>query len=66
MIGKASSIKVVHITRYSYDGKGGFDGAINRWLSENAEVEVLDIKFSSSATQEDTYEDALIIYKPAQ
>ena len=36
---------------------------INVWLQNNADVEVLDIKFSASATGDDWGNNALIIYR---
>jgi len=36
---------------------------INLWLQDNEEVEVLDIKFSASATSGDWGNNALIIYR---
>lgn len=42
---------------------GVIDGVINKWLEENADVEVIDIKFSASANEEEMAADALIIYR---
>lgn len=39
---------------------------INNWLAENPFSEIVDIKFSASATSEDWGTDALIIYKEAK
>lgn len=39
------------------------DGEINQWLEDNADVEIIDIKFSASATKDDWGTDALIIYR---
>ncbi|WP_102706987.1 hypothetical protein [Terribacillus saccharophilus] len=39
------------------------DQDINKWLDENPDVEVLDIKFAASASHEDWETDALIIYR---
>ena len=36
---------------------------VNTWLSENGDAEVIDIKFSASATRDDWGTDALIIYR---
>lgn len=36
---------------------------INTWLQNNADVEVLEIKFSASATSDDWGNNALIIYR---
>lgn len=36
---------------------------INKWLEENADVVVIDIKFSASATSDEWGVDALIIYR---
>lgn len=58
MLGKAKSIKTYHVPCDSDLGN-----KINQWLEGNAEAIVLDIKFSSSATNEQWGTDALIIYK---
>lgn len=43
---------------------GGYtDILINDWLSKNADVEVIDIKFAASANDDDWGTDALIIYR---
>ncbi|GGJ51288.1 hypothetical protein [Virgibacillus salexigens] len=42
---------------------GLIDGKINKWLEENADVEVIDIKFSASANEEEMATDVLIIYR---
>ncbi|MFP7171920.1 hypothetical protein [Terribacillus halophilus] len=42
---------------------GVIDKNVNAWLQENPDVEVIDIKFSSSATNDDWATDALIIYR---
>ncbi|KYC92245.1 hypothetical protein B4102_3786 [Heyndrickxia sporothermodurans] len=36
---------------------------INAWLESNPELEVIDIKFSTSATEDNWGTDALIIYR---
>lgn len=36
---------------------------INRWLECNSDVEVIDIKFATSASSDDWSTDALIIYR---
>jgi len=36
---------------------------VNLWLERNPEVEVIDIKFTSSATYDSWGTDALIIYR---
>lgn len=36
---------------------------INSWLKSNPELEIIDIKFSASATSDDWGSDALIIYR---
>lgn len=36
---------------------------INNWLNSHPDVEVIDIKFSASATQDEWGSDALIIYR---
>lgn len=43
---------------------GGFvDKNINKWLEENADVEVIDIKFTAVGNDEELATDALIIYR---
>lgn len=36
---------------------------INNWLESNPDLEVIDIKFSTSATNDSWSTDALIIYR---
>ncbi|UOQ85667.1 hypothetical protein [Gracilibacillus salinarum] len=56
-LGVAASIRTKQIS-------GEFiEGRVNQWLEENADTEVIDIKFAASATHEDWATDALIIYR---
>lgn len=56
-LGVAGTLSVVQI------GGTDIEDDINSWLEENADVEVIDIKFSASATQENWGVDALIIFR---
>ncbi|MCG3418991.1 hypothetical protein [Oceanobacillus jordanicus] len=56
-LGVAGSIGVKQISGEIIDAK------INEWLVINADVEVIDIKFSASANEEEMVADALIIYR---
>lgn len=38
------------------------DSDINKWLENNPKIEVIDIKFSASAQQDEWGVDALVIY----
>lgn len=55
---RADSIKTKH-----FGAIDGIDGMINRWLEENSNVIVLEIKFTSNATDGNWGTDALIIYE---
>jgi hypothetical protein len=56
-LGVAAAIAVKQISG------GHIDEDINKWLQENPDVEVIEIKFVSSATSDDWGVDALIIYR---
>ncbi len=56
-LGVAGTIAVKQISGDAIDAK------MNEWLMINADVEVIDIKFSASATADDWGTDALIIYR---
>ena len=56
-LGVARNIAVAHIAG------GNLEKEINDWLSNNPEVEVIDIKFAASANESDWATDALIIYR---
>jgi hypothetical protein len=56
-LGLASVIRTKQISGEFIEGK------LNTWLEENPDVEVIDIKFSASATHEDWATDVLIIYR---
>ncbi|MDQ0254856.1 hypothetical protein J2S74_002235 [Evansella vedderi] len=56
-LGRSNEIKVKH-----FDSDGTYiDDDINDWLKKN-DVFVLDIKFTSTITDEDMCNDALVIY----
>lgn len=56
-LGTAKSISVKQIS-------GDFiENEINDWLNKNPETEVIDIKFSASATDDNWGSDVLIIYR---
>ncbi|QXE02793.1 hypothetical protein [Terribacillus sp. DMT04] len=57
-LGVAGSIAVEQ-----FSSSEAVDGSINKWLKDNPNVDVIDIKFSSSASHEDWGSDALIIYR---
>ncbi len=44
-------------------GGNVIDKDVNAWLEKNPDVDVLDIKFAASATNDDWGSDALIIYR---
>jgi len=44
-------------------GEDAIDGAVNMWLRNNPDVEVIDIKFSTSATEGAYASDILVIYR---
>lgn len=56
-LGKSGAIAVAQI------GGEFIQSDINRWLEQNREVEVIDIKLSSSANNDGWVTDALIIYR---
>lgn len=56
-LGVGASIAVKQI------GGNVIDKDVNAWLENNPDVEVLDIKFAASATNDDWGSDALIIYR---
>ncbi|MCM3411490.1 hypothetical protein [Metabacillus litoralis] len=56
-LGKAGTIAVVQISGTD------IENGVNLWLESHPEVEVIDIKFSASATHEDWGSDALVIYR---
>ena len=39
------------------------DDEINRWLTDNPDVEIIEIKFSASAQRDEWGVDALIIFR---
>lgn len=57
-LGVAGTIQTEHVI-----AEGRIDTAINAWLERNPDAEVIDIKFSTSATRDDWSADALIIYR---
>ncbi|BAD63901.1 hypothetical protein ABC1363 [Shouchella clausii KSM-K16] len=58
-LGVAGSIAVKHIiVSDTY-----VDTEINSWLEANPDVEVINIKFATSANEMDWTTDALIIYR---
>lgn len=57
-LGVAASIAVKQ-----FGADGDIDEKVNQWLSANQNIEVIDIKFSASATCENWGTDALIIYR---
>lgn len=57
-LGVAGTIATEHIISDSY-----IDNAINDWFDDNPDVEVIDIKFSSSSSDGNRATDALIIYR---
>jgi hypothetical protein len=58
MLGKASEIGVK-----VFESGLRLQQDINEWLTENPDTYVIDIKFSSSATNDEWGTEALIIYK---
>lgn len=56
-LGVAGNLAVAHI-----EG-GNIEKEMNKWLSNNPDTEVIDIKFAASATTDDWGTDALIIYR---
>lgn len=56
-LGKASSIGV-----FQFSGEVIHD-EVNNWLEENPDVEVIDIRFTASATATDWATDAFIIFR---
>ena len=59
MIGKASTISIHHISAAYND----VEQKINDWLNDHSETEIIDIKFSASATEGEWGIDVLIIYR---
>lgn len=57
-IGAAGSIRVKHIP-----GSEDLTDTINDWLSKKHDADVIDIKFATSATQDEYASDVLIIYR---
>lgn len=53
-LGVAGTIETIQIS-----GTHTVHKAVNNWLEDNADVEVLDIKFSTTGD----YADALVIYR---
>lgn len=56
--GTAGNIRVKQ-----FCGDGSVDKLANRWFRENPHLKVIDIKFDTSATNEDYASDILVIYK---
>jgi len=56
-LGKA---RIIRVKQFSNDLD--IQKHINKWLEDNPSIEIIDIKFSTSATSEDWATDALIIY----
>jgi hypothetical protein len=44
-------------------GGGVVDSDINRWFKDHPKLEIIDIKYAASSTNEDWAVDALVIYK---
>lgn len=57
-IGIAASIRVKHLC-----GGADITPLLNNWLSENPDLEIIDIKFATSATEEEWSTDVLIVYR---
>lgn len=54
--------KSIGVKQFSGSSEG-IDIQVNSWLEENLEVEILDIKFTSNATDGSWGTDALVIYR---
>lgn len=59
---EASFAKAIRTEHISCSAEG-IDEHINHWLEQNPDVEVMDIKFTSSATNDSWGTEALIIYR---
>lgn len=57
-LGVAGTIRTKH-----FIGESDIDYLINGWLEDNPDVELIDIKFSTSANGEAWSSDAIIIYR---
>lgn len=57
-LGVAATIETEHV--HSTDQ---IDKVVNKWLEENADVEVLDIKIAGSLIDGEGFIEALIIYR---
>lgn len=57
-LGVANSIATKH-----FSSDNDIDLNINDWLLNNPDVEIIDIKFSTSISEENWGSDALIIYR---
>lgn len=57
-MGLASDIRVKQIS-----GDDFIEGGINKFLEDNPDTEIVDIRFSSNATHDQWGADALIIYR---
>lgn len=56
-IGVAGSIEVKHLSGTQVDY------AISKWIERNPNAEIIDIKMSSAATNDEWATDVLIIYR---
>lgn len=56
-IGVAGSVEVKHLAGVQVDH------AINRWIEKNPNVEIIDVKMTSAATNDEWMTDVLIIYR---
>jgi len=58
MLGLANEIRVKTFSK-GYDQEEN----INQWLDDNHDLVIIDIKFSSSATNEEWSNEAMVIYR---
>lgn len=56
-LGEAGTIAIKEVVGYEIDDE------VNTWLQENADVEVIDIRFIASVRAGQSGTDALIIYR---
>lgn len=57
-LGFAKAIAVKH-----FNSDWSLDKDMNQWLEDNPNIEILEIKYGSNATQDDWGSNALIIYR---